>query len=152
MRDLLLAFKYHRSKHVLHDLAAVVQANEHFRGFLDGAVLVPVPLHPRKERERGFNQARLLADLLARQVPGATVRSLLRRIVDTPTQTRLDRDQRRTNLKNAFAFAPDGTIESGDRYVLVDDVFTTGATLNACAGVLRRARLTNLDVATLGHG
>jgi ComF family protein len=103
-------------------------------------------------RERGFNQAHTLAELLARQVNGAVVRPLLRRVVDTPTQTRLDRTQRQANLKNAFALAPGAPIEPGQRYVLVDDVFTTGATLNACAGILRRAGLISLDVATLGHG
>lgn len=152
MRDLVHAFKYRGARHVLRDITALVQANDHFRAFLDGARLVPVPLHPRKERERGFNQARILADIFAGQARGATVQPLLRRVVDTPTQTRLDREQRRDNLKNAFALAPRASLEPAIRHVLVDDVFTTGATLNACAAVLRRAGMTTIDVATLGHG
>jgi ComF family protein len=152
MRDVVHALKYHRAMHVLRDIADLVRANPHFLEFLRGARLVPVPLHPRKERERRFNQAELLAQVLAQEVPGTTVEPVLRRVVDTPTQTRLDREQRRENLKNAFALARRRPLEPAHRYVLVDDVFTTGATLNACASVLARAGLTTIDVATLGHG
>jgi ComF family protein len=152
MRDLVLAFKYHRAVYALRDMRAIVRANPHFRSFLAGARLVPVPLHPRKRRDRGFNQAELLAELFAREVEGATVHPILRRKIDTRTQTRLDRAQRQANLENAFALAPRVSVEAGHRYVLVDDVFTTGATLNACAKVLQDAGVTRIDVATLGHG
>ncbi|NBX60672.1 MAG: ComF family protein, partial [Opitutaceae bacterium] len=59
---------------------------------------------------------------------------------------------RQKNLKNAFALAPTAAINSAQRYLLVDDVFTTGSTLNACATVLRRAGAAQLDVITFGHG
>jgi predicted amidophosphoribosyltransferase len=72
--------------------------------------------------------------------------------VDTPTQTALDRRTRRANLKNAFALRKGAVIKTDERYVLIDDVFTTGSTLNACASVLRRAGGVNLDVVTFGHG
>ena len=121
--------------------------------YVRGAVLVPVPLHPRKERERGYNQSRLLADCLVPLGGGAThVEELLRRVIDTETQTAFDRRTRHENLKNAFALRPGAAINRALRYILVDDVFTTGSTLNACAAVLRRAGALNLDVVTLGHG
>jgi ComF family protein len=152
MRDLVLAFKYHKAMHVLHDVAALVRGHAYFLSFLAGARLVPVPLHPRKFRDRGFNQAQLLAEVFVRQAEGASIHPVLQRTVDTSTQTRLDREQRQANLKNAFALAPRVSLEPEHRYVLVDDVFTTGATLNACAAVLQRAGVTTIDVATLGHG
>jgi ComF family protein len=152
VRDIVHALKYRKQRFVLHDIAAIVRANDYFREFLTDAILVPVPLHPRKRRERGFNQAELLADIFMDQAEGASVVKALRRVIDTPTQTRLDREQRQENLKNAFALATRQPLETGKRYVIVDDVFTTGATLNACAAVLRRAGLTAIDVATLGHG
>jgi predicted amidophosphoribosyltransferase len=83
---------------------------------------------------------------------GAHVEEPLRRIVDTPTQTALDRRTRQANLKNAFALRKPAAIKAGERYVLIDDVFTTGSTLNACAAVLRRAGCLKLDVVTFGHG
>lgn len=152
MRSLVHAFKYDGARHVWGDIEALIRANAHFHGFLADAVLVPVPLHARKLRERGYNQAQVLSELIVRQVPTARVQPLLRRVVDTSTQTHLDREQRRENLKNAFALAAGAPIKPALRHVLVDDVFTTGATLNACAQVLRRAGLTRIDVATLGHG
>jgi len=76
----------------------------------------------------------------------------LRRAEDTATQTAFDRRTRMANLKNAFALARGTTINPDFHYVLVDDVFTTGSTLNSCARALRRAGGLNLDVITFGHG
>jgi ComF family protein len=138
---------------VLEDMAVLIRETPGLPDYVRGAVLVPVPLHPRKERERQYNQSRLLAQLFAAAGgPGTRVAEPLRRIVDTPTQTALDRKTRQANLKNAFALRKGAGINPADRYVLIDDVFTTGSTLNACALVLRRAGGVNLDVVTFGHG
>lgn len=151
VRRLVHGLKYEKALHVLHDVVALVRAHPHFQEFIAGATLVPVPLHPLKQRERGYNQSQLIAEAFA-QAAGATVAPLLERVVWTSTQTRLDREQRRENLKNAFALAKGAPVIPTARHVLVDDVFTTGATLNACAVTLRRAGLRSIDVATLGHG
>lgn len=152
-RALVHTLKYRQGLFVLEDLTALFAANPHAAGFLRGAALVPVPLHPRKERERGYNQGRELAQALAGRFGGGTaVHELLQRVLDTQTQTNLDREQRRANLKNAFALAPRAPINPNLRYVLIDDVFTTGSTLNACAAVLRRAGCLTVDVCTFGHG
>ena len=152
-RALVHALKYHRALYVLEDIAALIRATPGITGYLRGAALVPVPLHPRKERERGYNQSRLLAGCFA--AAGGTdtrVEEPLRRVIDTPTQTAFDRRARQANLKNAFALRSSAAINPAERYVLIDDVFTTGSTLNACAAVLRRAGCLNLDVVTFGHG
>lgn len=152
-RALVHALKYHHGLHVLEDMATLVAASPHVADFLRGAVLVPVPLHGRKERERGYNQAReLVAALVETLGEGTLGQNLLVRVQDTQTQTNLDRSQRQANLKNAFALAPGAGINPDLRYVLIDDVFTTGSTLNACAAVLRRAGALNVDVCTFGHG
>jgi len=122
------------------------------RKFVRGAVLVPVPLHPRRFRWRGFNQARWVADALVAEGNAAGVEELLVRVRDTPQQTRLNRVAREENMKGAFALRSGVTMNLATRYIVVDDVFTTGATLNACAKVLRHAGAENLDVASLGHG
>ncbi len=152
-RALVIELKYHRGLHVLHDIEQVFRRNSHVLEFVRDATLVPVPLHPRKQRERSFNQARLLAKSLAMAVGKPTrVEMLLRRVVDTTTQTAFDRRSRMANLKNAFALVPGAAINPGARYILVDDVFTTGSTLNSCAQTLRRAGAVNLGVVTFGHG
>lgn len=152
-RALVIELKYHRGLHVLEDMEEIFRRAEHVVAQARGAVLVPVPLHARKERERGYNQAALLAEALARAAGGgAQVARLLRREVDTSTQTALDRRTRMANLKNAFALARGAALNPALHYILVDDVFTTGSTLNSCARTLRRAGGLNVDVVTFGHG
>jgi ComF family protein len=113
--------------------------------------IVPVPLHPAKEREREFNQAERLAVRLGAAIGIPVKKDLLRRITPTRTQTLLTRDQRAANMRNAFALRP-GQKLAGRRIVLVDDVFTTGATTSACARALRKAGAGDICVWTVARG
>jgi len=152
-RALIHELKYHHGLHVLADIEEIVRGAPHVTDFVRDAIIVPVPLHPRKERERGYNQTALLAAAFARAAGGTTrVELLLKRVIDTPSQTAFDRQARRENLKNAFALRSGTTLTPASPYILIDDVFTTGSTLNSCAGVLRRAGALNLRVVTFGHG
>ena len=152
-RALVHELKYHRGLHVLADMAEVFRRSPNVLAMARGSTLVPVPLHPRKLRERGYNQSGLIAEELARVAGGGTtVKELLRRVVDTATQTHHDRRERQANLKNAFALAPGAGLNPDQHIILVDDVFTTGSTLNSCAIVLQRAGCLKLDVITFGHG
>lgn len=152
-RALVIELKYHRGLHVLADMAEIFRRAPHVIEAVRGGHVVPVPLHPRKARERGYNQSHLLAETLAEAAGGGTrVVSLLRRVVDTETQTAFDRRTRMANLKNAFALAPGAALNPALHYILVDDVFTTGSTLNSCARALREAGALSLDVVTFGHG
>lgn len=152
-RSLVIELKYHRGLHVLRDMAEIFRRAPHVLSWVRNAVLIPVPLHPRKARERGYNQAHLLADALAHAAGADTqVQRLLRRRVDTTSQTAFDRRTRLANLKNAFALVPRAALNPTLHYILVDDVFTTGSTLNACARALRRGGGVNVDVVTFGHG
>jgi ComF family protein len=152
-RALVHELKYHRGLHVLGDMEQIFARATHVLEVVRDAVVVPVPLHPRKHRERTFNQSELVAEALVRVAGGATcLKRLLHRTVDTVSQTHHDRRTRQSNLKNAFALASNATIHPEQHYLLVDDVFTTGSTLNSCAQALRRAGALNLDVVTFGHG
>ena len=122
-------------------------------GILGGVdCAVAVPLHPRRQRRRGFNQAAELAVRLGLPVVGA-----LRRIRATPPQTELPASRRRVNVRGAFAPARRFGVRSGGAAVegacvlLVDDVTTTGATLDACARVLRRAGAREVRALTLAR-
>lgn len=104
-------------------------------------ILVPVPLHQQKERIRQFNQAEELCRVAAAETGLETI-TALRRMRDTPSQARLDQEQRLENLKDAFALVKKPQILekiAGARILLVDDVFTTGATTHECANVLKAA-------------
>jgi competence protein ComFC len=151
-RVLIHELKYHGARHLAGDLARLATLAPGYLERLENAVLVPVPLHRNKLRRRGFNQSLLIAEALARLVPGARVSELLVRVKDTPSQTRLDRAAREANTQKAFAIREGAAINPAFRHVVVDDVFTTGATLNACSSVLRQAGISRVAVATLGHG
>ena len=113
--------------------------------------IVPVPLHPLKQREREFNQAERLASHLSGAVRIPLNSKILRRVNPTVTQTQLKREQRAANMRNAFAVRP-GVELAGQRVVVVDDVFTTGATTSACARALRRAGAVDVCVWTVARG
>ncbi len=152
VRDLVYALKYENSLWALDDLAKIAEYAEGLVDYLEDAILVPVPLHSRKLRERGYNQSELVAREIGKRFNCVISTSLLDRTVDTPSQTQFNRKDRYRNLRNAFSINPKGKIESSQRYILVDDVFTTGSTLNACASVLRKAGAKQVDVLTIGHG
>jgi competence protein ComFC len=114
-------------------------------------LIVPVPLHPAKKREREFNQAERLAACLSEAAEVPVNSQLLKRVVPTPTQTRLTRQDRAANVRNAFV-PRDGSRLDGERVVLLDDVFTTGATTSACAKVLRAAGASEVCVWTVARG
>lgn len=112
--------------------------------------IVPVPLHPARERARGFNQAELLADELHRH-SGIPVRLLLRRIRYTTSQTHFDRRERMQNLAGAFRLRRASNVQEL-RVLLVDDVLTTGSTLSECARVLKDAGARSVRAATVARG
>jgi ComF family protein len=96
--------------------------------------LIPVPLHPRRQRQRGYNQAYLLAKAAGDRA-AMPVEQLLVRTRATDQQVGLDAESRRANVRGAFAIKADADV-AGRRFVLVDDVLTTGSTLGNCATTL----------------
>jgi ComF family protein len=110
-------------------------------------VLVPVPLHWRRGWSRRYNQSGALARTIARQTGVPVVRDALRRIRPTQQQIGLTRSQRTSNVQGAFKVATDRSAEiQGRRVVLIDDVLTSGATTDACARALLRAKAAQVDV------
>jgi len=117
----------------------------------DWDAIVPVPLHPTKERDREFNQAQRLASCLSRATRIPMQAGWLQRVEPTRTQTLLSRAERAANVRRAFVMRP-GIRLSGERIVLIDDVFTTGATTSACARVLKAAGAGDVCVWTVARG
>ena len=148
VREVIHEFKYGRQIYLRHLVARWLRAaldDERLRDVsLD--VIVPVPLHPARKRERGFNQASLLAELLSAQT-SIPSKPMLERIRYTTTQTALDRSERMENLHNAFRLRKKADVR-GLRVLLIDDVLTTGSTLSECARVLKRAGALSVHAAT----
>jgi ComF family protein len=135
LRAIIHALKYEGRRSLARPLAARIR--DRCRAALDGAdLVVPVPLHPSRRRQRGFNQALDLSRRL-----GLPVAQALRRVRATGSQTELSEEERRRNVRAAFAPSRRWWIVNriaGKVVVLVDDVSTTGATLNECALALKR--------------
>jgi len=150
-RNLIHAFKYNGKTHLRRPLGLL--AVEQLTGFIAERgpdLVVPVPLHPRRLAERGYNQAVLLGELLAREWHIPLLRRGMRRIRWTEPQISLTADQRRANVRGAFAVAGVSAV-SGRRVLLVDDVFTTGSTVEECAKVLKRAGAAEVLVVTVSR-
>ena len=118
------------------------------RELLDEAdLLVPVPLHWRRGWSRRFNQSGALARVIERQTGVKMASEALRRVRPTEQQVGLSRTQRASNVQGAFRVAPDRKIDiAGRRVVLIDDVLTSGATVDACARALLRSGAAAVDV------
>jgi ComF family protein len=112
-------------------------------------VLIPVPLHPARLRERGYNQALELARPLAKLLGIALHDDVLARTRPTPAQSNLDAIERRQNLRDAFSVASGATLPT--HVAVIDDVMTTGATLHECARTLLRAGVARVDAWALAR-
>ncbi|HYY13779.1 MAG TPA: ComF family protein [Chthoniobacterales bacterium] len=148
VRQVLLDFKYGRQTHLRHLVGRWLIAaleDERLRS-LAFDIIVPVPLHPARERERGFNQSALIAELLSARIELPN-KPLLERTRYTTTQTAFDRAERIQNLRGAFRLRKTAGVR-GLRVLLVDDVLTTGSTLSECARVLKIAGARSVHAAT----
>jgi len=139
VRDCILRFKYNREMYFgPHLVDWLLGAAQRWIDWREVDAIVPVPLHPRKQRQREFNQAEYLAAALGRAVGVPVLKGKVRRIKDTGTQTKLGAEARMKNLRDAFAVRDEKALK-GKRLVILDDVFTTGATMDSCAKTMKSA-------------
>ena len=147
-RAAILLAKHGRRLSLLRQLARLLaDAVPDYLSLRDWDGLAPVPLHWIRRWRRGFNQAEVLARAVGRRHGLPVLRRALARVRATPRQQG-DFEARRSNVRDAFAVRAD---VAGRRLLLVDDVFTTGATVDACAATLRRAGAADVGVVTLAR-
>lgn len=151
VREAVHAFKYGGAYWMRGTLGDwIVAGFERHYGGMAFDLIVPVPLYPARLRWRGFNQAEELARTLSRRtgVPSAPV---LRRLRDTGAQVAMGRRERQSNVRGAFGLAGPGACRD-TRLLLVDDVFTTGSTIDECARILKRAGAASVHAMTVSRG
>ncbi|MBI4338515.1 MAG: ComF family protein [Chloroflexi bacterium] len=137
VRHMVHALKYQGIRALAQPLGELM-ADFSRQAKLPAQGLVPVPLHPKRERERGYNQSALLARAVGEALGLPVEEGALRRVWNTPSQARsLSSEERRVNVQDAFA--ADEDLVRGKRLLLIDDVCTTGSTLAACSMALRDA-------------
>ena len=142
LREIIHHLKYSDRVSLAKPLGEILKQCLHREAFA-GEFIIPVPLHRSRQRERGFNQAELIANQLGLPVaPG-----ILKRRKNTPSQTGLSRNERKRNLASAFEV----TREVKGRVIVVDDVYTTGSTMNEIARTLKRAGAERVEVLTVAR-
>ena len=156
LRELIHLLKYNQVRPAANVLGRMLaEAMEDLRPLFSGreVLVVPVPLHSSKLRQRGFNQSELIARAALKLKPSARFRlaaGSLERCRETKSQIGLSRHQRRENMRGAFVVAKPEEIKERE-ILVVDDVFTTGTTVSECARVLRRAGAAKVYVATVAR-
>jgi ComF family protein len=151
-KDLILLYKY-RGFEVLSGVLAgfLIRSLGREEDLWSGVeVVVPVPLYPAKEKSRGFNQARLLAERLAKLMNVPLMAGRLTKVRPTAAQTSLRAQERETNLKGAFQVKKTAGLE-GKIVLLVDDVYTTGSTIRECGKALNKAGVKEVRAVTVAQ-
>jgi ComF family protein len=150
-RNLIHAFKYNAKTHLRRPLALLAVENvTDFVAARRPDLIIPVPLHVKRLRSRGFNQAVLLGEMLAREWCIPLHRRAMKRVRWTEPQINLTADLRRKNVKGAFCVS-DAALVIGKRVLLVDDVLTTGSTVEECSKMLKRAGAAEVLVVTVAR-
>ncbi len=148
---LIQSFKYHGNLSGLASMGAIAQKAVCYQDLSRPDLILPVPLHKKRLRERGFNQSLLLARRCFPQWSNSICHDVLSRNRQTAAQTKLSGIKRRKNLKGAFTVAQADRV-AGKHILLVDDVFTTGTTVNECSKQLLLAGASRVEVFTLAKG
>jgi ComF family protein len=151
------AFKYRYSKEFLEDFRSIFERSFPIEKLQQKTIFVPIPLFHIREKQRGFNQSMLLAELFSdiaknlyqKKIP---ILSILKRTRNTPPQATLSVCQRKTNLQGAFEITNLQNAEPTDFLVLIDDVATTGSTLIECAKILKKNGYHNIGAIVIAHG
>lgn len=152
MKKVIHLLKYNKKTGIMRSLKRIIKSYfDHLDfSFSHLDLVVPIPLHPRKLKERGFNQAELIARVIARYLQVKLAKGNLRRVKATITQTTLSRKERIKNIKKAFEIKDKDEFQAKS-VLLVDDVYTTGTTIREAAKVLKQAGAEEVYVFTLAR-
>lgn len=151
VQELIHQLKYRGKKevgiHLGKLLGIELQSSLLFNGI---DFIIPIPLHPKKIKKRGYNQSQVICKGIGQVLKIPVKEDKLKRLVNTSTQTKKTRQKRWENVKDAFGISDRESLK-GKHILLVDDVLTTGATLEACASVLLKVEDIKISVATIAY-
>ncbi len=149
IKNLILGLKYNNKKYNAKCLASFM-SDVILKNNINADVIIPVPLCNKRLKQRGYNQSWLLANEICKSVKVGVKDNILLRVKETPTQTNLDYAERQDNLKDAFKVRNSKQIKN-KIVLLIDDVYTTGATVRECSKVLKNAGAKEIYVVTVAH-
>lgn len=150
-KKIIYNLKYYKKRYISYHVAEIIYDRLMESHIYDFDIIIPVPMHKAKEKERSFNQASLISKYIGYTTKIHVDDEVLIRAKKTITQNQLTKEERRENLKDAFKITNEDKVKSKN-ILLIDDIFTTGATVNECSKVLLEAGALNIYVATLATG
>ena len=149
--EIIHLFKYHGKVSVGEALGRIMAKTRYDSLAIETySLIIPVPLHPKKLRERGFNQSLVLAKQISKMFSISLDFITLRRVLHTESQVNLSRQERVANVRRAFAVTDRNGIE-GKKILLIDDVYTTGSTVKECSEILMKNGAEEVAVLTLAR-
>ena len=136
-REYILSYKFFDKSYMYKTFAKLILKNEKVYGIINSYdIICPVPIHKKRENERGYNQSELIAKELARKIPNIEYKNLLTKVKNTPKQSSLSMLERIENVKNVYEIQNRQIIDN-KKIVLFDDIYTTGNTANECSRILK---------------
>lgn len=150
-KKIIYDLKYYKKRYISYHAAQIIYDRLMESGMYEFDIIIPVPLHKAKKRERTFNQASIIGKYLGKMMDIEIDNKALIRVKNTTVQNQLTKEERRENLENAFEVIDADRIINKD-ILLIDDVFTTGATANECTKALLEKGALNVYVATFATG
>ena len=149
VREKIIQYKFHENSYLYKTFAKIIIKNKKIYRFLKFYdIIIPVPMHKTKKAVRGYNQCELVASEIAKQLELMYENGVLIKVKNTKIQSTLTKLQRIENVKGAFCIK-DVTKVKGKKIILVDDIYTTGSTVNECSKVLKKAGASEICVVTI---
>lgn len=149
IRKLMLSYKFSNKAYLNHFFANIITQNEKNCELLKQYdMIIPVPMHKKKMQKRGYNQTELVANEISKNIGIPTRNDIMKKVVNTTTQSKLGGKARQSNIQHAFFIQRDIEVED-KKVVLLDDIYTTGATTQECSRVLKEAGATEILVLVL---
>ena len=148
IQNIIHEFKYRGNREAGHYLGRLIGQSLANSNRFDVDIIIPIPLFEKKEKQRGFNQAAILCKGISEAMNRVVLQNIVTRIVHTETQTKKHRAERWQNVEKSFSVTKPELLE-GKHVLLVDDVITTGSTLEACGSQILKVNGARLSIATL---
>ena len=151
IREAILKFKFQEETYLYKTFAKIILDNleicEYIKTF---DIIIPVPIHRKRRLERGYNQSELIANEISKQLRTNIERNILIKIRNNPKQSTLKLEERKSNVKNVYEVREKQKIKD-KKILLIDDIFTTGNTVNECAKKLKEAGASKVSVLTIAR-
>lgn len=149
VREKIIKYKFNENSYLYKTFAKIIINNKKIYGFLNlYDIIIPVPMHKNKRAVRGYNQSELLAKEIAKYLGLDSEKDILIKVKNTKVQSTLNKTQRIQNIKDAFAVTDVEKIKD-KKIILVDDIYTTGSTVNECSRILKQAGVKEICVVTI---